>query len=85
MTDLDRYLYIYIYFVVLYFISSEIHVCVYNNLVCLHYIESAGVPNTVFKGNQRKYTKECLIIYDKKTGVVTLEKLNHNIQVKKTR
>lgn len=48
-------------------------------------LESAGVPNTVFKGNQRKYTKECLIIFDKKTGVVTLEKLNHNIQVKKTR
>lgn len=43
------------------------------------------MPKTVFKGNQRNYTKECVLIIDKITGEITLEKLNHNIQVKKTR
>jgi len=43
------------------------------------------VPHTVYKGNQREYAKECLMIYDKETGAITIEKLNHNIQVKKTR
>lgn len=49
------------------------------------YIDSSGVPKTVFKGNQRNYTKECVLIIDKVTGEITLEKLHHNIQVKKTR
>ncbi|XP_068144399.1 LOW QUALITY PROTEIN: ell-associated factor Eaf [Drosophila tropicalis] len=48
-------------------------------------LENSGVPHTVYKGNQRKYAKECLMIYDKETGAITLEKLYHNIQVKKTR
>ncbi|XP_030563440.1 ell-associated factor Eaf [Drosophila novamexicana] len=48
-------------------------------------LESSGVPQTVYKGNHKKYTKECLIIFDKETGAITLERLNHNIQVKKTR
>ncbi|XP_034107669.1 ell-associated factor Eaf [Drosophila albomicans] len=48
-------------------------------------LESSGVPHTVYKGNHKKYTKECLIIFDKETGAITIEKLNHNIQVKKTR
>lgn len=47
--------------------------------------DSSGVPKTVFKGNQRNYTKECVLIIDKVTGEITLEKLHHNIQVKKTR
>ncbi|KAH8331354.1 hypothetical protein KR074_001597 [Drosophila pseudoananassae] len=47
--------------------------------------ESSGVPHTVYKGNQREHAKECLMIYDKETGAITIEKLNHNIQVKKTR
>ncbi|XP_013109051.2 ell-associated factor Eaf [Stomoxys calcitrans] len=46
---------------------------------------SSGVPHTIYKGNQKKYAKECILIYDKRTGDITLEKLNHNIQVKKTR
>ncbi|TMW43047.1 hypothetical protein DOY81_011874, partial [Sarcophaga bullata] len=46
---------------------------------------SSGVPHTIYKGNQKKYTKECILIFDKITGDITLEKLNHNIQVKKTR
>lgn len=47
--------------------------------------DTSGVPKTVFKGNQRNYTKECVLIIDKRTGEITLEKLHTNIQVKKTR
>lgn len=47
--------------------------------------DTSGVPKTVFKGNQRNYTKECVLIIDKITGEITLEKLHTNIQVKKTR
>lgn len=48
--------------------------------------DTSGVPNTVFKGNQRDYTrKECVLIIDRVTGEITLEKLNSNVQVKKTR
>lgn len=46
---------------------------------------NSGVPHTIYKGNQKKYTKECIIIFDKVTGDVTLERLNNHIQVKKTR
>lgn len=49
------------------------------------FLDGSGVPKTVFKGNQRNYTKECVLIIDKNTGEVTLEKLHENIQVKKTR
>lgn len=58
-----------------------------NNLVTVTVpsVEGSGVPQTVFKGNQRNYAKECVLIIDKKTGQITLEKLHHNIQVKKTR
>ncbi|XP_053684937.1 ell-associated factor Eaf isoform X2 [Sabethes cyaneus] len=45
----------------------------------------AGVPS-VYKGNQRDYSrKECVLIIDRVTGEITLEKLNSNVQVKKTR
>lgn len=53
--------------------------------VTMPHLDSSGVPKTVFKGNQRNYTKECVLIIDKTTGEITLEKLHHNIQVKKTR
>uniref|UniRef100_A0A1B0AGD5 Ell-associated factor Eaf n=1 Tax=Glossina pallidipes TaxID=7398 RepID=A0A1B0AGD5_GLOPL len=57
-----------------------------NTTNAFHTIKlSSGVPHTIYKGNQKKYTKECILIYDKETGDITLEKLNHNIQVKKTR
>lgn len=39
----------------------------------------------MFKGNQRPYTKECVLIIDKVTGEITLERLSQNVQVKKTR
>lgn len=53
--------------------------------VTMPHLDSSGVPKTVFKGNQRNYTKECVLIIDKVTGEIKLEKLHHNIQVKKTR
>jgi ELL-associated factor len=51
--------------------------------VCIS--DGAGVPQTVFKGSQRPYQKECVLIIDRVTGEITLEKLACNIQVKKTR
>lgn len=54
--------------------------------VTVPHLDGSGVPNTVFKGNQRDYTKkECVLIIDRVTGEITLEKLNSNVQVKKTR
>ncbi|KAL4715469.1 hypothetical protein ACJJTC_009095 [Scirpophaga incertulas] len=53
--------------------------------VTVPHLDGAGVPQTVFKGSQRPYTKECVLIIDKVTGEITLEKLSSNIQVKKTR
>lgn len=53
--------------------------------VTVPHLDGAGVPQTVFKGNQRPYTKECVLIIDRVTGEITLEKLSSNIQVKKTR
>ncbi|XP_015597577.1 ell-associated factor Eaf [Cephus cinctus] len=53
--------------------------------VTVPHLDGAGIPHTVFKGSQRPYHKECVLIIDKITGEVTLEKLSSNIQVKKTR
>ncbi|KAF5271138.1 hypothetical protein FQR65_LT17718 [Abscondita terminalis] len=53
--------------------------------VTVPHLDGAGVPQTVFKGPQRPYQKECVLIIDRLTGAVTLEKLSSNIQVKKTR
>ncbi|CAG9119609.1 unnamed protein product [Plutella xylostella] len=53
--------------------------------VTVPHLDGAGVPHTVFKGSQRPYTKECVLIIDRVTGEITLEKLSSNIQVKKTR
>lgn len=39
----------------------------------------------MFKGSQKPYQKECVLIIDRTTGEITLEKLSCNIQVKKTR
>lgn len=48
-------------------------------------IEGSAVDHTVFRGNQKPYQKECVLIIDNNTGEITLERLNTNIQVKKTR
>ncbi|CAH1382141.1 hypothetical protein MTP99_006057 [Tenebrio molitor] len=53
--------------------------------VTVPHLDGAGVPQTVFKGSQRPYQKECVLIIDRVTGEITLEKLACNIQVKKTR
>ncbi|XP_048514012.1 ell-associated factor Eaf isoform X2 [Athalia rosae] len=53
--------------------------------VTVPHLDGAGTPHTVFKGSQRAYHKECVLIIDRTTGEVTLEKLSSNIQVKKTR
>ncbi|XP_076648475.1 ELL-associated factor [Halictus rubicundus] len=53
--------------------------------VTVPHLDGAGIPHTVFKGSQRPYHKECVLIIDRNTGEFTLEKLTANIQVKKTR
>ncbi|XP_012278179.1 ell-associated factor Eaf [Orussus abietinus] len=53
--------------------------------VTVPHLDGAGIPHTVFKGSQRPYHKECVLIIDRVTGEITLEKLSSNIQVKKTR
>ncbi|RZC42045.1 ell-associated factor Eaf [Asbolus verrucosus] len=53
--------------------------------VTVPHLDGAGVPQTVFKGSHRPYQKECVLIIDRVTGEITLEKLECNIQVKKTR
>lgn len=54
-------------------------------MVTVPHLDGAGTTQTVFKGSQRPYTKECVLIIDRDTGEITLEKLTCNIQVKKTR
>lgn len=53
--------------------------------VTVPHLDGAGIPHTVFKGSQRPYHKECVLIIDRVTGEITLEKLTANILVKKTR
>ncbi|CAH0385701.1 unnamed protein product [Bemisia tabaci] len=53
--------------------------------VTVPHLDGAGTQQTVFKGSYRPYQKECVLIIDKVTGEITLEKLSNNIQLKKTR
>lgn len=53
--------------------------------VTVPHLDGAGTAQTVFKGSQRPCQKECVLIIDKKTGEITLEKLSTCIQLKKTR
>lgn len=53
--------------------------------VTVPHLDGAGTPHTIFKGSRRPYAKECVLIIDRNTGEITLEKLSYNIQVKKTR
>ncbi|XP_017781703.1 PREDICTED: ell-associated factor Eaf [Nicrophorus vespilloides] len=53
--------------------------------VTVPHLDEAVVPQTVFKGSQRPFHKECVLIIDRVTGEITLEKLTSNIQLKKTR
>ncbi|KAL1123365.1 hypothetical protein AAG570_002450 [Ranatra chinensis] len=56
-----------------------------NQEVTVTHLDTGGTPQTVFKGSQRPYHKECVLIIDRTTGEITLEKLTTNIQLKKTR
>ncbi|KAK3092942.1 hypothetical protein FSP39_009148 [Pinctada imbricata] len=53
--------------------------------VRLPHVEGAGSSHTVYKGNKRPITKECVLIIDHKTGTFTLERLSHTLTLKKTR
>ncbi|KAK0089692.1 hypothetical protein PV325_006115 [Microctonus aethiopoides] len=53
--------------------------------VTVPHLDGAGIPHTIFKGSHRPYSKECVLIIDRVTGEITLERLSSNIQVKKTR
>jgi len=53
--------------------------------VTVPHLDSSGTEHTIFKGSQRPYQKECVLIIDHVTGEMKLEKLSGNIQVKKTR
>lgn len=51
-----------------------------------HTCDGTGTAQTsVFRGPKKPYTKECVLIIDHNTGEITLERLSHNIQLKKTR
>lgn len=59
-----------------------------NNEVTVNvpHCDGAGTAQTsVFRGPKKPYAKECVLIIDHSTGEITLEKLSHNIQLKKTR
>ncbi|CAH0548782.1 unnamed protein product [Brassicogethes aeneus] len=68
--------------------SKKANVDVGNNrqvTITVPHLDGAGTAQTVFRGPQRPYQKECVLIIDKVTGQITIEKLSSNIQVKKTR
>ncbi|KAK7478923.1 hypothetical protein BaRGS_00029790 [Batillaria attramentaria] len=53
--------------------------------VTVPHVQGAGTSHTVFKGNKKPSAKECVLIIDHDTGTYTLEKLDQNVFVKKTR
>ena len=54
--------------------------------VTVPHCDGAGTAQTsVFRGPKKSHTKECVLIIDHNTGEITLERLSHNIQLKKTR
>jgi ELL-associated factor len=53
--------------------------------VTVPHIEGAGTSQTVYKGSKKPYHKECVLIIDRNTGEIVLEKLTSNMQLKKTR
>jgi ELL-associated factor len=54
--------------------------------VTIPHLDGSGVPNTVFKGPQRDYSKkDCLLIINRETKQFTLERLKSNLVMKKTR
>lgn len=55
------------------------------NVTVPHCDNSGAAQTSVFRGPKKPYTKECVLIIDHNTGEITLERLSHNIQLKKTR
>lgn len=53
--------------------------------VTVPHVQGSGTTHTVFKGNKKPTVKECVLIIDHDTGTFTLEKLDQNVFVKKTR
>lgn len=54
--------------------------------VTVPHCDGAGTAQTsMFRGPKKPYAKECVLIIDHNTGEITLERLSHNIQLKKTR
>jgi len=53
--------------------------------VTVPHIEGAGASQTVYKGSKKLYQKECVLIIDRSSGEIVLEKLTCNMQLKKTR
>jgi len=54
--------------------------------VTVPHCDGAGTAQTsVFRGPKKPYAKDCVLIIDHSTGEITLERLSHNIQLKKTR
>ncbi|RWS13080.1 ELL-associated factor 1-like protein [Dinothrombium tinctorium] len=48
-------------------------------------VEGSGLAHTIFTGSRKPHYRECVIIVDKQTGEITMERLNYNINVKQTR
>lgn len=48
-------------------------------------VEASNQPETIFTGSKKPHLKECVLIIDHETGEITLERLTHSINVKKTR
>ncbi|KAF7256491.1 hypothetical protein EG68_06848 [Paragonimus skrjabini miyazakii] len=54
-------------------------------VVNLPNVASVGAGSTVFRGSARPVQKECMLIYNKRTGELTLERIAYAVQLKKTR
>ncbi|CAL8075773.1 unnamed protein product [Calicophoron daubneyi] len=54
-------------------------------VVNLPNVASVGAGSTIFRGSARPVQKECILIYNKRTGELTLERIAHAVQLKKTR
>ena len=54
-----------------------------ETVVTVPHVQDGG--STTFKGGKRPCTKECILIIDKETGEITLEKLSSTLQLKKSR
>ncbi|TGZ68688.1 hypothetical protein CRM22_004130 [Opisthorchis felineus] len=54
-------------------------------VVNLPNVASIGPGSTCFRGSARPVQKECILIYNKRTGELTLERVAHAVQLKKTR